>query len=58
VNCNFSPTAPGPLNKQFRNSVALQLNYFWPQNFMDDPVAASVWFADMVVATVRIGCRR
>jgi hypothetical protein len=51
-----SPTAPGPLNRQFRNSTALQLNWFWPQNYTTDPTPTNVWFDDMVVATQRIGC--
>jgi hypothetical protein len=56
--CAYSPTAPGPLDMQFRSATALQLNYFWPQNYITDTTAGSVWFDDMVVATVRIGCRR
>jgi hypothetical protein len=56
--CAYSPTAPGPLDMQFRSATALQLNYFWPQNYITDTTVGSVWFDDMVVATVRIGCRR
>ena len=56
--CSYSPTAPGPLDLQFRTTTALQLNYFWPQNYVTDPTPSSVWFDDMVVATTRIGCLR
>jgi len=56
--CSFSPTASGPLDIQFRNSTDLKVNYFWPQNYITDPTAGSVWFDDMVVAKIRIGCRR
>jgi hypothetical protein len=56
--CSFSPSASGPLDIQFRNSTDLKVNYFWPQNYITDPTAGSVWFDDMVVAKVRIGCRR
>jgi hypothetical protein len=56
--CSYTATAPGPLDIQFRSSTALQLNYFWPQNYITDVTAGSVWFDDMVVATTRIGCLR
>ena len=56
--CRYSPTAPGPLDIQLRSSAALQLNWFWPQNYITDPMVGSVWFDDMVIAKVRIGCRR
>ncbi|HEX9283918.1 MAG TPA: hypothetical protein VF882_09015 [Gemmatimonadales bacterium] len=56
--CNYSPTAPGPLDIQLRSSTALRLNYFWPQNYITDVSEGSVWFDDMVVATTRIGCLR
>ena len=51
-------TAMIPLDLQMRTTTALQLNYFWPQNYITAPSAASVWFDDMVVAKVRIGCLR
>ena len=54
--CNFTPTALGPLDRQFRNTTALKLNWFWPQNYITDPASGSVWFDDIVIATVRIGC--
>jgi len=55
---DFSATDPSALDRQFRNSTALQLNWFWPQNFSDGPTPGSVWFDDMIVATTRIGCLR
>jgi hypothetical protein len=45
-----------PLDLQWRSTTALQLNYFWPQNYITDGVAGSVQYDDMVVATTRIGC--
>ncbi|HZI72463.1 MAG TPA: hypothetical protein VFD73_00260 [Gemmatimonadales bacterium] len=56
--CNYSPTAPGPLGLQFRSSAALQLNHLWLQNYITDTSTGSVWFDDVVVATTRIGCLR
>jgi hypothetical protein len=56
--CNFSPSAAGPLDLQFRSSAALQLNHFWPQNYITATTAGSLWFDDMVVAKTRIGCLR
>jgi hypothetical protein len=56
--CNFSPSAAGPLDIQFRSSAALQLNHFWPQNYITASSAGSVWFDDMVVAQTLIGCLR
>jgi hypothetical protein len=44
------------LDLQWRNTAALQLNYFWPQNYITDTNPGSVQFADMVVATTRVGC--
>jgi hypothetical protein len=54
--CNYSSTAPGPLDLQFRNSPTLQLNHLWPQNYITDPASGSIWFDDIIVAKVRIGC--
>src|SRR5216117_2301993 len=56
--CNYSPTAAGPADLQFRTTTDLKLNVFWPQNYITDPTSGSVWFDDMVVATQRIGCLR
>jgi len=47
-----------PLDLQTRTTTALQLNAFWPQNYVTDPAVGSVWFDDMVLARVRIGCIR
>ena len=54
--CNYSPTAAGPADLQFRTTTDLKLNAFWPQNYITDPASGSVWFDDMVLAKVRIGC--
>src|SRR5881392_1013247 len=56
--CNYSPTAAGPADLQFRTTTDLKLNAFWPQNYVTDPASGSVWFDDMVVAKQRIGCLR
>jgi hypothetical protein len=56
--CNYAPSAQGPSDIQFRSTTDLELNYFWPQNYITDPTAGSVWFDDMVVAKIRIGGRR
>jgi hypothetical protein len=47
-----------PENIQFRSSAALHLNHFWPQNYITDTRTGSLWFDDMVVARVRVGCLR
>jgi len=49
-------TTPIPLDLQWRSTTALQLNYFWPQNYITDPGPGVLQFADMVVATRRVGC--
>jgi hypothetical protein len=54
--CNYSPFAPGPLDLQFRSTATLQLNYFWPQNYVTSTQTGTIQFDDMVVATSRIGC--
>ena len=56
--CNYSPTAAGPADLQFRTTTDLTLNAFWPQNYITDPASGSVWLDDMVLATQRIGCLR
>lgn len=45
-----------PLDLQLRSTTALQLNAFWPQNYITSGPDGSVQFDDMVVATSRIGC--
>jgi hypothetical protein len=45
------------LDLQWRSTTSLQLNYFWPQNYITSAgVTGNVQYADMVVATERIGC--
>ncbi len=47
------------LDLQWRNTTALKLNYFWPQNYITTSgVTGSVQYADMIVATARVGCIR
>lgn len=58
INCNYSPTAAGPLDIQFRDSSSLHLNAFWPQNYITSTSTGTVWFDEMVVATTRIGCEQ
>lgn len=48
--------AMGPLDLQFRTVEALQLNYFWPENYVSQENEAPLWYDDMVIATERIGC--
>jgi hypothetical protein len=45
-----------PLDLQFRNTTALKLNYFWPQNYITSGAPGAVYYDDMVVAKVRVGC--
>jgi hypothetical protein len=45
-----------PLDLQYRNTTALKLNAFWPQNYITDNSTGSVWYDDMVVAKTRVGC--
>jgi hypothetical protein len=47
-----------PEDIQFRSTAALELNAFWPQNYVTDPSEAWIEFDDMIVATARIGCLR
>jgi len=45
------------LDQQERSTTSLQLNAFWPQNYITDAgVTAWVEYDDMVIATTRIGC--
>jgi hypothetical protein len=55
---DYKPSNPTlvPLDLQFRSSEALKLDNFWPQNYITDAGAGSVWYDDMVVAKQRIGC--
>lgn len=54
--CAYSPTAQGPVNLQMRTTQNLNINYFWPQNYITSGSAGSLWFSNMVVATRRVGC--
>ena len=46
------------LDMQWRSTAALQLNYFWPQNYITQGPDGSVEYDQMVVATSRVGCER
>ena len=55
--CQYSYTLPGPADLQVRTTSALNINYFWPQNYITSGNGpGSVWYSNMVVATKRIGC--
>jgi len=56
VGCNYSYTAPGPVDLQVRTTSSLNINYFWPQNYITSGGPGSLWFSNMVVATQRVGC--
>jgi hypothetical protein len=47
-----------PLDLRYRSTTDLELNAFWPQNYITDPGEGSVWYDDMVVARRRVGCLR
>jgi hypothetical protein len=53
---------PAPANElldlQLRSTTALQLNAFWPQNYIDTAGEGTLIFDQMVVATARVGCLR
>lgn len=45
------------LDLQARTTTSLQLDYFWPQNYITTAgVTGTIQFDDMVVATTRVGC--
>jgi hypothetical protein len=45
------------LDLQWRSTLSLQLNYFWPQNYITTTgVTGSAEYANMIVATQRVGC--
>ena len=56
----YKPANPTlvPLDLQYRSTAALKLDNFWPQNYITDGGAGSVWYDDMVVAKSRVGCIR
>jgi hypothetical protein len=53
---NLCATPYVPLDQQWRSTTALQLNYFWPQNYITAGPDGSVQYDEMVVATARVGC--
>jgi hypothetical protein len=57
---DYRPKGPElvPLDLRYRSTTDLELNAFWPQNYITDPGEGSVWYDDMVVARRRIGCLR
>ncbi|MGE0788848.1 MAG: hypothetical protein AB7S26_24455 [Sandaracinaceae bacterium] len=46
------------LDLRVRNTSALRLNAFWPQNYITDPAMGTLDFDQMVVARRRVGCIR
>jgi hypothetical protein len=57
---DYRPAQPDlvPLDLRYRSTLDLKLNHFWPQNYITEGGAGSVWYDDMVVAGARIGCIR
>jgi hypothetical protein len=55
---DYKPANPTlvPLDLQFRSVAGLDLNAFWPQNYITSGPEGSVWYDDMVLATTRVGC--
>jgi hypothetical protein len=55
---DYKPANPTlvPLDLQYRSVAALDLNAFWPQNYITSGPEGSVWYDDMVLATTRVGC--
>ncbi|MBK7586385.1 MAG: hypothetical protein IPI67_40130 [Myxococcales bacterium] len=55
---DYKPANPTlvPLDLQYRSTAALELNAFWPQNYITSGGAGSVWYDDMVLAKTRVGC--
>ena len=54
----YKPTSPTlvVLDLQWRSTTDLKLNAFWPQNYITEGGAGSVWYDDMVIAKSRVGC--
>jgi hypothetical protein len=54
----FRPANPTlvRLDRQWRSTSALKINYFWPQNYNTESANSSLILDDMVVATRRVGC--
>jgi hypothetical protein len=55
---DYPAPADTVLELRFRSTTALQLNAFWPQNYITEGAEGSVQYDDMVVATERVGCLR
>ena len=55
---DYKPQNPTlvPLDLQWRSTPSLTINNFWPQNYITDGGPGSVWYDDIVVAKVRVGC--
>jgi len=56
----YRPASPTlvPLDLQYRSTTQLNINAFWPQNYITSGGAGTVWYDDMVVAKRRVGCIR
>ena len=55
--CQYSYVSIAAPDLQVRTTSALNINYFWPQNYITSGSSpGSVWYSNMVVATKRIGC--
>ncbi|MCC6898578.1 MAG: hypothetical protein IT377_06365 [Polyangiaceae bacterium] len=54
----YKPPSPSlvPLDLQWRSTTDLKINAFWPQNYITEGGAGSVWYDDMVIAKSRVGC--
>jgi hypothetical protein len=54
----YRPASPtlALLDQQWRATSAMNINYFWPQNYNTETPNSDLILDDMVVATQRIGC--
>jgi hypothetical protein len=55
---DYPAPATERLDLTFRTTTALQLNAFWPQNYITDDEQGTLSFDQMVVARRRVGCMR
>ncbi len=55
---DYPAPATERLDLTLRTDTALQLNAFWPQNYITDPEMGTLTFDQMVVARRRVGCLR
>ncbi len=53
---DYPAPADTTLDLRFRSTTALQLNAFWPQNYVTDDESGAIWLDDAVVAKTRVGC--